>query len=259
MMTTEQARQLFCREWESRSGSNSPMTQKLSPDAIQIWRILHSLPEKTAAALLHGTKAEPVSPPAAGKPVWPILLQVLLPAAVASLATWLRAPGWGVGLAVLVAAGGAAGICYKWGPYRSGAPAQVQPVIDDMALKHALDESQKVFEELFAWLAKKEQNDRQGYDITRDRQFGQWVQKFVDHVNRHEDNPSLQALKQELTSKLEIMGITVYDQLEADGSGHLLLPDTDFFRDARLGEQYTAVTRAIVYSRRGLLARGEIR
>ena len=82
--------------------------------------------------------------------------------------------------------------------------------------------------------------------------------KICQLCYRNENNNTLYALKGEIISKLSTMGITVYDELLTDEHGVLILPDSDYYEDARTGTGYTKVNRAVVYSRRRLLARGEI-
>ncbi len=115
-----------------------------------------------------------------------------------------------------------------------------------------------MLQDLVDYLSSCDDDASMGFDVTNDKAFGKWIQKFVNYANRNEDNNAIYALKNEMIFKLSAMGITVYDELVTDKNGMLILPDSDYYEDTHTGTEYTKVNKAVVYSRRRLLARGEI-
>lgn len=96
------------------------------------------------------------------------------------------------------------------------------------------------------------------YNVAEDRDFARWIQLFALHVKRHEER-NLTVLYEGLKDALEPMGIFVYDEIQTDDEGNVVLPNADYFMDLRAGEEWTEVPLPVVYNRERVLMMGQIR
>ncbi len=98
------------------------------------------------------------------------------------------------------------------------------------------------------------------HDIERDKNFGEWIQKFLMYAANNEQDRKLQNMRDELISHLALMKIHVYDEVQLREDGKPDIPIQDYLYDKRVGkdDEYSKVSRPAVYSDRAILARGEI-
>ena len=115
----------------------------------------------------------------------------------------------------------------------------------------------RLVNKLMNFVEKHEHDISEGYDVTLDRVFGKWVQRFLVYADSTEDRRLLR-LRDDLVTLLGSMKIQVYDQLELDEEGKPAVPHTDYLLDNRSGEEYHEVKIPAIYSSRSLLAQGEI-
>ena len=132
-------------------------------------------------------------------------------------------------------------------------------VSEESVLK-AVDKSYEGLSEVVSCVKRIQEEGSMGYDISDSRQFGEWVQKFVDYCNDSQENSDLRILKGELLTKLRMVGIDVYDTIRKDGAGNVILPVSGGFRDERITSEcaYSVVRHAVVSSNRRVLAIGEL-
>ena len=272
MMDIKSGIKLHNEKWEERTGEKSDFARTLSPTSRNAWRIIRKMPEKTVENVLNGVKAIPditnseecqtQTHNSKGSAICASLIATIPPALCATIGSHFSLPSWIVGTSTLAVAAISTGVSYKMYMHKN-TPTSVRKEtvhleIDDASIQAVLEDSQKMLQSLVDYLSSCDEDANIGFDVTKDKAFGEWIQKFVNYANRNENNNTLYALKGEIISKLSTMGITVYDELLTDEHGVLILPDSDYYEDARTGTGYTKVNRAVVYSRRRLLARGEI-
>ena len=113
-------------------------------------------------------------------------------------------------------------------------------------------------QELLDYVEAYEESLCAGHDVTTDQKFGEWVQRYLV-LCRTQNNPQMMRMAGELISRLASMKILVYAEVELNEDGKPDVPDQEYLADARSGKEYTEVTRPAVYTKNGLLARGEIR
>lgn len=105
---------------------------------------------------------------------------------------------------------------------------------------------------------ESEKSEVAPYDVRTDRAFARWLQMFALYVRRNE-NENLEKLYLQLKDDLENIGIFIYDRLQTDEAGQILLPDEDSFIDLRAGEKWTQVTLPVVYTENKVLMHGQIK
>lgn len=257
-------------KWEEQTGEKSEFARTLSPTGRNAWRIIRKMPEKTVENVLKGVKVVPDAtdiiesqPHDSKSSVVGAALMAAIPSALcATIGSRFISSPWLVGASTLAVAAISTGVSFTR-YQRNNTPISAREEtthleIDDASIQAVLDDSQKMLQALVDYLSSCDEDADLGFDVTKDKAFGEWIQKFVNYVNRNPGNNTLYALKEEMISKLSAMGITVYDELLIDDNGVLILPDPDYYDDARTGTDFTKVNRAVVYSRRRLLVRGEI-
>lgn len=206
------------------------------------------------------------------------LAACLLPAAVAAVSTCVGG-GLGAPLYVLVvlSAGGAAigaavhriisnrrdGVTRQKTDDQNesvGTPETVpeKPVSKANSRDKQLAQAKKEIDRLCESVAAYEKRNDERFDIGLDREFGDWVQRFLVYTEARPDDLKLQLLRDQLIVRLSRMKIRVYDEVVLNAEGKPDVPYPDYLIDSRTGENYEKVTRPVVYSDRSLLARGEI-
>lgn len=272
-------RERFDAALERRAGVYTTLVRNLNPNGREIWRIVYALTQQlggalcdTFAASQQTTQTIPSLPKTVAIATQPhrrnwlsATVAIVLPAGAAELAATLGLPaGWLVLFTAVGAALGWAGTAL-WVHGRAAStpvPGTACPAArqteTEVDLAPALAEAESGIGRLLRYAAERDADFALGYDITADAKFGEWVQKISLYVRKRDEQP-LNNLYGELLSRLECMGIHVYDALEYDASGIPKLPPADAFLDLHQGVAYTQVTRAAVYSRRFTLVKGEIR
>ncbi len=264
-MKVDQGERIFKERWELRTGDRSEFARKQSPFVREGCLSVRELPEKLAGILLGGIRAGMQSVPQQDKPqrmIWENVLPLIV---CAVLAAFLPVFAWIKVLIIL--AGAAASVLWGYVLQRRMSPAKTasEPTqeraveIDEQSIEDALRMSEEMLGAYAEYLRGIEQDAKLGHDASKDRFFGEWIQKFVSYTLRHEDNRSIQLLRDEFVEMLDSMGITVYYELEKNEAGGIILPDEEYYVDERSGEEFIRVKKPIVYSRRQLLARGTIR
>lgn len=87
--------------------------------------------------------------------------------------------------------------------------------------------------------------------------FARWLQNFSIITQRKNDH-DLNNLYPQLKFELKRLGICIYDTLEYDTNGNVLLPDKSYFQDWREGDEWTKVTMPIIHTKDKLLIKGKI-
>ena len=136
---------------------------------------------------------------------------------------------------------------------------QADVVWDDEQLKAAKKTAEKKIEELKQSLDVFEKKYSDVSDVGTDRGFGEWVQQFWLYCEKHPEDMQLQMLRGLLLSRLACMGIQIYDSPELNDAGEPDVPFRDYLIDKHQGDTYTEVSVPVVYSKKALLARGEIK
>lgn len=96
-------------------------------------------------------------------------------------------------------------------------------------------------------------------DLLTDEGFHRWLQQFALKVHRKGDYNDLQMLMS-LKEVLEAFGLYIYDELETDDDGNVVLPPMeDSFMDMRQGDEWTAVALPAVYTEDKVLLCGVIK
>lgn len=129
--------------------------------------------------------------------------------------------------------------------------------LDEVIFKSVRENSYKELRSLLNYVASYEADVAEGYDITTDRQFGEWLQKFLIFAAQSEDR-KIGRMYDDLITKLAAMKITVYDELVLNDNGEPDIPCLEYFVDKREDGAYHKVTKPAIYTKRGILARGEI-
>ncbi len=277
----------FKDSWDLATGPGSKFSESLTPEGRHIRRLLEDAPPEAVRALFGGVSVEirdavPDSrhdtAPGQGhagkaaschRRVAAVLAATSLALCCAS--PWI-APKIGTGVACFACAAlaGAAATaamaktgCGK-GPMRPSAENRAMSRPEISVATSALDKAVAIFSaalgEVIDSAKEKEDDAALGFDITASKAFGDWVQKFVDEANRDGADDGFAMLKNELVSKLRTMGISVFDRMRRGKDGKSALPPRDAFRDSRPEghDEFTRVIHAAVYSRRGILAIGEL-
>ena len=136
----------------------------------------------------------------------------------------------------------------------------IKLTIDPEKLNACLKEANREIEELCSSISRFEYDSNQKPDVSIDRNFGEWVQKFLVYVDSKPDDRKLQLLRDLLIDRLASLNINVYDEVIINDDGKPDVPFPDYLLDSRAEgqEQYEKVLRPAVFSSRSLLARGEI-
>lgn len=96
-------------------------------------------------------------------------------------------------------------------------------------------------------------------DLLSDEGFHRWLQQFALRVHRKGDYNELQMLMS-LKEVLESFGLYIYDELEKDDNGNVVLPPLeDAFMDMRQDDEWTAVAMPAVYTEDKVLLCGVIK
>ena len=277
----------FKDSWDRATGPGSNFSENLTPEGRHIRRLLENAPPEAVGALLGGVSVETrdaapapdsgaarmrrhpgKAAPRTGRTV-AVLAAVSLVLCCAS--SWI-APKIGTGATCLVCAA-LAGVAVTaampkprhdvdtdraFAEPRSTARPEIS--VAPAALHKAIDIFSDALGNVIARAKEKEDDAAIGFDITGSKAFGDWVQKFVDEANREDAGEELAMLRGELVSKLRTMGISVFDRMRRGKDGKAALPPRDAFRDSRPEghDEFTRVVHAAVYSRRGILAVGEL-
>lgn len=264
----------FKEQWMERSGDRSELSRQQSPFVREGWLRIRDLPVKLADALLAGVSCRTVLPAVSveqSQKPQTMKWYYILPAPVYGIiAAFLPIPAWINAFGMLCIA--AISVClacrFPAKPHtveqgntvsstNTGKVAAIE--IEESALNAALDWSEKMLKAEVDYLREIEAEVQKGHDVTGNERFGQWVQKFVVYVGRHEEDRNIQMLNNELRNVLDSMGIAVYDELLLDEAGVPLLPHQTYYTDEREGEAFTRVKRPVVYSERKLLAKGTLK
>lgn len=251
-MKRDEATRSFREQWMARTGDQSEFARSHTPFIRKGWLLVRDLPVRLAETWLNGARFDTAYTNQTSS-YW---LAVLPAPIYAMVAAFLPVPS--VVNAVVIA--GLAIICaslaFKMGRKKQ---AEAEPEIDAGAVDAALDISEKTMTALIDHLRSMEEKGKRGHDVTKDKAFGQWIQKFYVYAARHGEERSMQAMKEELTDLLASMGITVYDEIILNEMGLPDLPDETYYIDEREGENFTRVKRPVVYSRNRLLAQGTLK
>ena len=121
-----------------------------------------------------------------------------------------------------------------------------------------LEETKKQIDSLCSEIAGIEQRLNDTLDVRINKEFGQWVQNFLLYAAAHEDDRSLQNLRDSLIVLLANMHIQVYDEVQLNEKGKPDVPKQGYLIDSRKGDEYTRVVKPAVYSDKSILVRGEI-
>lgn len=147
------------------------------------------------------------------------------------------------------------------------APAKIEHVdmalnayveIDRVKREEAKKRSRNEMNQLIKYIEKYEREQAAGHDITVDRKFAEWVQKFCLFASQSDDR-ELYYLKESLLDRLACMDICVYDELILKEDGTPDVPFDDYLIDAREDEIYHEIVCPLIYSNKGLLARGKVK
>lgn len=277
----------FKDSWDRATGPGSKFSENLTPEGRHIRRLLEDAPPEAVRALFGGVSVETGNAvpdsrhdtefgqglggnaPSCHRRAAVILATTSL--ALCCVSAWI-APRIGTGVTCFVCAAlaGAAVTaamakhgCGK-GPARPSAETRAMSRPEISVATSALDKAVAVFSAALGNVidsAKEKEVDLAlGFDITASKAFGDWVQKFVDEANRDGADDGFAMLKDELVSKLRTMGISVFDRIRRGKDGKAALPPRDSYRDSRPEghNEFTQVIHAVVYSRRGVLAVGEL-
>ena len=287
MMNIAEAIAKFKDSWDRATGPGSKFSENLTPEGRHIRRLLEDAPPEAVRALLGGVSVETrdavpdsrhdtvLGQGHAGKAA-SCNRRVAAVLAIASLALccaspWIAPKIWtGVACFACAALAGAAATVAMAKLGRGKDPAR--PLMETRAMSlpeisvatSALDKAVAVFSAALGNVIdssrEKEEDSALGFDITASKAFGDWVQKFVDEASRDGADDGSAMLKDELVSKLRTMGISVFDRIRRGKDGKTALPPRDAFRDSRPEghDEFTRVVHAAVYSRRGILAVGEL-
>ena len=96
-------------------------------------------------------------------------------------------------------------------------------------------------------------------DLLADEEFHRWIQQFALRVHRKGDYNELQMLMS-LKEVLESFGLYIYDELEKDDNGNVVLPPMeDAFMDMRQDDEWTGVAMPAVYTEDKVLLCGVIK
>ena len=197
-----------------------------------------------------------------------VVISALISVLVTSAGIMLSAPDWCI--AALAGLGAIIGSVIQ---SKSNKPtsASVKPVktltpedihvklsVDDAKRGDLLDNAVRDVMELCEAVADYERKNNEKADIEIDRNFGEWVQDFLVYADNNPDDEELQVIKKQLIHRLTMLNIHVYSELDLDDSGKPNLPYPDYVIDRHIGENYKKVVRPAVFSKRSLLARGEI-
>lgn len=260
--------------WEQRVGAHSEFDGRLTPESRQFSRLMINEPCAAADAILKGigiswadNRPDPkVSIKLCGIAI--VALATTCTTIIAYLGCKYFHATWWTTVQVLGALtfAAVAGVCFlKFGlrKYISVAvsePSTPQVTIDPKAIPSALDAFQRMVENVVERVKYQEGDRALGFDVSDSTNFGEWVQAFVDYANAYPENNDLRILKCSLVSQLRTMGIVVYDTLLKNPDGTQNVPDKDSFKDERPSDdsRYVKVCHAVVYSRRRVLAFGEL-
>lgn len=285
-MNTAEAIARFNDSWDRATGPRSKFSETLTPEGRHIRRLLEDAPPAVVRVLLGGIGAAgdetmPATKPGNMRQVQPgkavsrskrpaIVLSLALLALCASSPWLAQKTGTCVVCLASAALAGAAVVSAMRRPGRGNDSACASPQprtgarpefsVDPSALDKAVAIFSTALGDVIASAKEKEEDSALGFDITASKAFGDWVQKFVDETRRDGADDGFAMLKDELVSKLRTMGISVFDRIRRGKDGKAALPPRDAFRDSRPEghDEFTRVIHAAVYSRRGILAMGEL-
>lgn len=277
-MKVASAISVFKEKWESVVGTGSELDRSLSPELRKFRCVLSGMPVVAVTEILEGisvadTEMQMLKPVFGGSCVKArdmamlsmfVALVVVVTCGLCSLCgvSWGRAT-LAASLLASVTVFVAGRRISKKIPDKKELCASTgicEVSVSVESVSKAVDKSYESLSEAVSCMKRVQDDASKGYDITDSRQFGEWVQKFVDYCNDSPEDSNLRVLKGELLSKLRMMGIEVYDAIRKDGYGNVILPGTDGFRDERTTAEagYSEVRHAVVSSRRRVLAIGEL-
>lgn len=130
---------------------------------------------------------------------------------------------------------------------------------DEALLKESRVEANRKIAQLGRSIDGYEKKYSQMTDVGTDQGFGAWIQQFWIYCDKHPEDQYLGMLRNTLRSRLACMGISVYDTPELNDAGKPDVPYQDYLMDSRQAEDYTEVPVPAVYSKKALLAKGEIK
>lgn len=132
-------------------------------------------------------------------------------------------------------------------------------VVDDSAKAAFLSEVRNEILKLGLDIYDFRENPPSAPDINLNRNFGEWAQRFIMYADASADK-RLQRIRDAFVNQLEMMGITVYDELilNSEGTPDVPSPFRDYLFDARQGKDFTKVERPAIYSDEQILARGTV-
>lgn len=267
----------FQSDWKQKIGPTSEFEAKLTPETRVYKRILEDVPSSVMATIIDGISiktTENRTPIPCNKttallnylPVIYAVIVILVTGCICAIANCSSVTTT-IAAAIMVIATLTFAVKHSSSKNKKYEPAYKIVVhadwcIEKSALEKTLNIYLKGLEEVIAYVRKKEADLALGYDVTDSKEFGEWIQKFIDYSNRHTENNDLDILKEELISKLSLMGIEVYDSLKKNAqTGEPLLPERSCYRDGRTDDniEFSEVVHSAVKSRRGVLAIGKIR
>lgn len=191
----------------------------------------------------------------------------LIPGAVCAVCAGTRLPA--MAAVILTALGGVGGTALAHRLDRRKPPeaeTETEPVeppkatteVDEAKAAQARREKDEDLQKLVDHAYAFEQSVSEAHDVTLDRKFGEWAQSFLVHTAHSEDR-SLLRLRDELLNRLACMKIHVYDELTLNEDGEPDVPYPDYLIDAREDGRYHELVRPLLYSDKGILARGKVR
>lgn len=260
--------------WEQRVGAHSEFDGHLTPESRQFSRLMINEPCAAADAILNGIGISwannrpdsKVSIKLCGIAI--VALATTCTAIIAYLGCNYSHATWWTTVLVLGALTftAVAGMCFlksglkKYISVEVSEPPTPQVIIDPRAITSALDAFQRMIENVVERVKYQEADRALVFDVSDSTSFGEWVQAFVDYANKYPENNDLRILKCSLVSQLRMKGIVVYDTLLRNPDGTQNVPDRDSFKDERPSDdsEYVRVCHAVVYSRRRVLALGEL-
>jgi hypothetical protein len=260
--------------WEQRVGAHSEFDGHLTPESRQFSRLMINEPCAAADAILNGigiswanNRPDPkVSIKLRGIAI--VALATTCTAIIAYLGCNYSHATWWTTVLVLGALTftAVAGMCFlksglkKYISVEVSEPPTPQVIIDPRAITSALDAFQRMIENVVERVKYQEADRALVFDVSDSTSFGEWVQAFVDYANKYPENNDWRILKCSLVSQLRMKGIVVYDTLLKNPDGTQNVPDRDSFKDERPSDdsEYVRVCHAVVYSRRRVLALGEL-
>lgn len=226
--------------------------------------------QASVTAKLDGAEAPQkctAEPPGSGTGVLRAAACGLIPGAVCAVCVGAKLPA--MASVILTALGGVGGtaLAHRLDRRRpSEAETETGPTeplkavaeVDEAKAAQARRQKDEDLQKIVDHAREFEQSVSEAHDVTLDRKFGEWAQSFLI-LTAHSEDRSLLRLRNELLNRLACMKIHVYDELTLNEDGEPDVPYPDYLIDAREDGQYHELVRPLLYSDKGILARGKVR